>query len=301
MVRAVRRFNRFYTQRIGILGPSLLGSEFTLAEGRVLYEFAHHVRPTATDLGRRLGLDQGYLSRILQRFERRGLLRRTRSKSDARKSHLSLTRAGRAALSRLDRAACKQVAEMLGPVPAPTRRRLLDDMREIECVLAGRAPAPGGFVLRPPEPGDLGWIVERHGALYAALRGWDSTFEALVARVVADFAERGDPQRERCWIAESGGERVGSVLLVARTKSIAQLRLLLVEPRFRGRGIGRHLIDECIAFARRAGYRRIDLWTEAKLKDARRLYERAGFRMRAEEHERRFGSAFASQTWELDL
>ncbi|MCE9635338.1 MAG: helix-turn-helix domain-containing GNAT family N-acetyltransferase [Planctomycetes bacterium] len=301
MVRAVRRFNRFYTQQIGVLGPSLLGSDFTLAEGRVLYELAHHRLPTATDLGRGLALDQGYLSRILSGFEKRGLVRRARSAADARKRHLSLTRAGRTALSRLDRAACAQVAAMLGPLAPGARKRLLGDMREIESVLAGRKPEAGECVLRSPRPGDLGWIVERHGALYAELRGWNVGFEALVARVVADFAERGESARERLWIAESGGERIGSVLLVARTKSVAQLRLLLVEPGFRGRGVGRSLLDACIAFARSGGYRKIALWTEAGLEDARRLYERAGFRLRSEKSERRYGGAFVSQTWELAL
>lgn len=304
-VRAVRQFNRFYTQRIGVLSASLLGSRFSLAEGRVLYELAHHVRPTAAELARELALDQGYLSRILERFERARLLRRVRSASDGRKSHVDLTAAGRAALARLDRAACEDVSKILAPVPEAKRRRVLGAMHEIQSALAP-APAadpagPAECTLREPRPGDLGWIVERHGAIYATDCGWDQRFEALVARVVAEFAERGDTARERCWIAERGDARIGSVLLVARTKTIAQLRLLLVEPTERGTGVGTRLVDACIDFARGAGYRKLVLWTEAGLDAARRVYERAGFRLDAESHEQRYGREFVSQTWELAL
>jgi DNA-binding MarR family transcriptional regulator/N-acetylglutamate synthase-like GNAT family acetyltransferase len=298
---AMRHFNRFYTQKIGVLRGSLHGSPFSLAEARVLYELAHRDSPTAAALATALDLDQGYLSRILRQFERTGLLTRKRSKTDGRASHLTLTKAGRAALEPLDAGARAEAAAMLARHPAADQVRVLDAMRTIEEVLGDRRARVEAFVLREHRPGDLGWIVHRHGALYAAEHGWDERFEALVAGIVAEFATSHDPARERCLIAEQGGENVGSVLVVAKSKSVAQLRLLLLEPRARGHGIGRRLVEECIRFARQAGYSKLVLWTDAGLHAARHVYEQAGFRLTGEKKHTSFGHDLTSQTWELRL
>jgi DNA-binding MarR family transcriptional regulator/N-acetylglutamate synthase-like GNAT family acetyltransferase len=298
---AMRHFNRFYTQKIGVLRGSLLGSPFSLAEARVLYELAHRDAPTAAALAEALDLDQGYLSRILRHFERLGLLTRERSKTDGRASHLTLTKSGRAALEPLDSAARADAAAILSRHPEADQIRVLGAMRTIEEVLGDHRARAEAFVLRDHRPGDLGWIVHRHGALYATERGWDERFEALVAGIVAEFAASHDPARERCFIAERDGANVGSALLVAKSKSVAQLRLLLLEPRVRGLGIGRRMVDECVRFARQAGYSKLVLWTEAGLAAARRVYEKAGFRLTAEDKHESFGHRLTSQTWELKL
>jgi DNA-binding MarR family transcriptional regulator/GNAT superfamily N-acetyltransferase len=300
-IAIVRRFNRFYTKQIGLLGESYLETPFSLTEARVLYELAHRERPSATELARELALDAGYLSRILRGFERRRLLTRTRSKSDGRQSHLALTARGRAAFAPLDVRSREDIGALLGRLGPAGQRRLIDAMRTIETTLGGAPESKASYVLRPHQPGDMGWVVHRHGALYAQEYGFDERFESLVAGVVARFVERYDPRRERCWIAEKDGEIVGSVLLVRRSRSVAQLRLLLVEPKARGLGIGERLVTECVRFARQAGYRKITLWTNSVLRAARRLYQAAGFRRVHREKHRSFGRELVGETWELVL
>lgn len=301
----VRAFNRFYTRQIGVLGEHLLESAFSLAETRVLYELAHRDAPTATDLARDLGLDAGYLSRILRRFETRGLVKRTPSPADARHSLLQLTARGRAAFSPLEARARGDAATMLARLSAPEQRQVVDAMSTIERLLAapGERPRDAGppYVLRAHQPGDMGWIVHRHGAIYAAEWGYNAEFEALVARICADFLETFDPAGERCWIAERNGAIVGSVFVVRKSKTVAKLRLLLVEPEARGLGLGRRLVDECIRFARQAGYRRLTLWTQSELDAARRVYQQAGFRRTHHEKHRSFGKHLVAETWDLRL
>jgi DNA-binding MarR family transcriptional regulator/N-acetylglutamate synthase-like GNAT family acetyltransferase len=300
-VEAVRRFNRFYTRRIGVLEEGLLRSPFSLTEARVLYEIAHRDQPTAAGLGKELGLDPGYLSRLLRGFERRGLIVRRPSSRDGRESLLALTDSGRAAFGRLDRAAREQIGMLLQALPAGGRRRLVGAMAAIETLLGAGPAATAPYVLRPPQPGDLGWIVHRHGALYAEEYAFDDQFEALVAEIVAAFARGHDPKRERCWIAERDGVPVGSVLLVRESDAVAKLRLLLVEPEARGLGIGARLVQECERFARRVGYARITLWTNSVLGAARRLYQNAGYRLIHEEPHHSFGQDLIGETWELIL
>ncbi|HEV8441074.1 MAG TPA: bifunctional helix-turn-helix transcriptional regulator/GNAT family N-acetyltransferase [Methylomirabilota bacterium] len=297
----MRRFNRFYTQRIGVLQEGLLGSPFSLAQGRVLYELAHRDTPTASELGRDLGLDAGYLSRIVRGFEKRGLLKRTPSKADGRQHLLSLTARGRAAFAPLDARSRDEIGAMLGRLSTAEQNRLTEAMRAIETLL-GAPPEPKvPYILRPHRPGDMGWVVHRHGALYAQEYGWDERFEALVAGIVAKFIEHYDARRERCWIADKDGESVGSVFLVKRSKTEAKLRLLLVEPKARGLGIGGRLVDECVRFARLAGYRKITLWTNSVLRSARRIYQAAGFRLVHRERHESFGHDLVGETWELKL
>jgi DNA-binding MarR family transcriptional regulator/GNAT superfamily N-acetyltransferase len=300
-VEAVRRFNRFYTQRIGALREGLLGNPFSLTEARVIYELARHERVTAAELGKELGLDAGYLSRILHRFRRQGLVEAQPCESDGRRSLLALTEAGRAAFFRLDTASRGEVGAMLARLPPSEQQRLVSAMDTIEEVLGGRPEPRVPYVLRSHQPGDIGWVVHRHGVLYAEEYGWDERFEALVAEVAAKFIQNFNPRRERCWIAEREGEIVGSVFLVEASAEVAQLRLLLVEPKARGLGIGRRLVDECIRFARRTGYRRMTLWTQSVLHAARRIYENAGFRLVREEPHNHFGPDLVSQVWEMDL
>lgn len=300
-VAAVRRFNRFYTKQIGALHEGLLQSPFALTEARVLYELAEREGVSATELGRELDLDAGYLSRILRRFGERGLIRRTPSQADRRQSHLWLTERGRAAFALLDQASRAEVGEMLAGLSAPERRTLLDAMSTLERLLGGRRVPERPYVLRDHRPGDLGWVVHRHGVLYAQEYGWDERFEALVAGIVAQFIERCDSTRERCWIAERHGERLGSVFLVRESEQSAKLRLLLVEPKARGLGIGTGLVQECEAFAREAGYRTIRLWTNSVLHAARHIYERAGYRLVHEEPHHSFGHDLVGETWELQL
>jgi DNA-binding MarR family transcriptional regulator/GNAT superfamily N-acetyltransferase len=297
---AVRRFNRFYTQRIGVLEEGLLKSPFSLAQVRVLYELAHRERPTAAALARDLGLDQAYLSRILARFEKEGLIARAASASDGRQTEVSLTESGLATFAPLERATDQAVAAMLSRLSPVDRDRLLSAMARIEALLGepnGHAP----FVIRGARPGDYGWVVSRQGVLYAAEYGWDETFEALVAEIVAAFIRNFDPGREGCWLAERGGEVVGSVFLVREPDAVGKLRLLYVEPEARGLGIGRRLVAECIAAARRAGYGKLTLWTNDILVSARRIYEAAGFRLASEERHHSFGKDLVGQFWELVL
>jgi DNA-binding MarR family transcriptional regulator/N-acetylglutamate synthase-like GNAT family acetyltransferase len=301
-VDSVRRFNRFYTKQIGVLDESLLRSPFSLTELRVLYEIAHRDRPNAAELAEHLHVDRGYLSRMLRRFQKLGLLRRQASAEDGRQSLLSLTDKGRRTFAALDARQQEEVATLIGALPAPQQRRLVDAMSAIEQILGappGVAKTP--YLLRQHQPGDLGWVVHRHGALYAQEFGYDAHFEALVAKIVGDFVERHDAARERCWIAEKDGEIVGSVFLVKKSATVAKLRLLYVEPRVRGLGIGERLVDECIRFARQARYRRITLWTQSHLAAARHIYEKMGFTLTAEEPHHSYGLDLVSETWELAL
>jgi len=299
-IRAVRAFNRFYTRRIGVLGDHLLASPFSLAEMRVLYELAHRDACTATELGRDLGLDAGYLSRILRRFEARKLLLRTPSKTDARRSLLRLTARGRVTFAPLDRRAKEDVASLLEPLSPVAQRRVVGAMGAIEEALGSPAPAP--YTLRSHRAGDMGWVVHRHGAIYWDEWRYNSEFEALVARIVADFLDELELARERCWIAERNGEIIGSVFIVSKSKTVAKLRLLLVEPSARGLGLGRRLVEECVAFARQAGYRKITLWTQSELTAARRVYKAAGFVCVNQHTHDAFGRrGLVAETWDLEL
>ncbi|WEX11196.1 bifunctional helix-turn-helix transcriptional regulator/GNAT family N-acetyltransferase [Chelativorans sp. AA-79] len=300
-VSAVRRFNRFYTRQIGLLEEGLLKSEFSLTEARILFELAHRDRLTATDLGSELALDAGYLSRILRKFEERGLLERRPSPSDARQALLTLTDKGRHAFEPLDEASRQQVAGLLAALPAGERDRLVSAMNTVERLL-GTVPEPRvPYLLRPLRVGDLGWITHRQGLLYHQEYGWDETYEALVAQILSEFVRKFDPRHEAAWIAERDGEIVGSVFVVRQSDEIAKLRLLYVEPVARGLGIGQRLVGESITFARGKGYRTLMLWTNDILASARRIYQAAGFRLVAEERHHSFGKDLVGQTWELDL
>ena len=299
-IAAVRRFNRFWTRQIGVLGD-YLDSPFSLTETRVLYELAHRDGFTAAALAAEIGLDPGYLSRILSAFERRGFLQRVRSKADGRQAHLSLTARGRRAFAPLEARSRDEVGTLLGRLPAAKQERLVESLHTVEALLAASAERPSPYLLRARQPGDLGWVVHRHAVLYAEEYGFDEQFEALVATVIAEFVKHFDPGRDHCWIAEKDGQPVGSVFCVHRSRTVAQLRLLLVEPSARGLGLGARLVDECVRFARRAGYRKVTLWTNSVLVAARRIYEAAGFRLVHSEPHKSFGQELVGETWELDL
>jgi DNA-binding MarR family transcriptional regulator/GNAT superfamily N-acetyltransferase len=301
VVDGVRGFNRFYTRVLGLLQPDLAGSAFGLTEARVLFELAHREDVAVSELRRDLDLDAGYLSRILSGFTASGLVVREKSAADGRRQTIRLTAEGRRAFDDLDRLQAGAIDSLLAPLDDGQRAQLVGLMGQIRRMLS-RDPQRTGLVLRPPAPGDLGWVIERHGARYAAEYGWDSTFEALVARIVADFAERGDTPREAAWIAELDGDRVGCVFCTAAdAEDTAQLRLLLVEPSARGAGVGTRLVDECLRFARRSGYTRITLWTNDVLVAARRIYERAGFRCDRREPHHSFGRDLVGEYWSRDL
>jgi DNA-binding MarR family transcriptional regulator/N-acetylglutamate synthase-like GNAT family acetyltransferase len=299
-ISAVRQFNRFYTRHIGALEERLLDTPFSLTESRVLYELANRMAPTASELAKDLGLDSAYLSRILRGFESRGLLARTPSEIDGRQTHLELTPEGRSAFLPLDRRSRETVAAMLAKLDETRQRRLIAAMGAIEATLGAPREKPP-YLLRPHQPGDMGWVVSRHGALYAQEYGWDIAFEALVAEIVASFLRNFDAARERCWIAEIEGEPVGSVFVVKHSDEVAKLRLLLVEPHARGLGIGARLVDECVRFSRQTGYRMLTLWTNHVLHAARHIYQQRGFRLVQEEKHRMFGPELIGQTWELTL
>ena len=300
-IEAVRRFNRFYTQRVGALRGDLLETPYPLPQARVLFELAQRNGVMAGDLARALGLDPSYLSRLLAGLEKKGLLLRARDKTDARRQSLALTAAGRRAFKDLDTRSRDEVRAMLAGLPGDGQRRLLGAMAGIEQVLAAPAEDAQPVALRAHEPGDVGWVVSRHGALYAQEFGWDTSFEALVADIAAKFLREFDAKRERCWIAERDGERVGSVFVVKHSESVANLRLLLVEPEARDLGLGRRLVGECIRFSRAVGYAKLVLWTNDVLHAARHLYEDAGFVLSGEQRHRSFGHDLVGQNWELGL
>ena len=300
-IAAVRRYNRFYTQRLGLLNERLDGSQWSLTEARVLYELAHRTAPAASELARDLVLDAGYVSRILRRFEAAGLIERNRDAGDARRSHLALTAIGRESFAALEMRTRTQIARLLEPLPTPAREALVTSMAAIRSLLDGPHDGAARISLRAPAPGDVGWVIERHGALYAAEFGYDATFEGLVAKIAGAFLESHDPLRERCWIAQRAGLRVGSVFLVRLDEETAKLRLLFVEPEARGLGVGAQLVAACSSFAREAGYKRITLWTQSHLAAARKLYVDAGYRLVAEEPHRSFGLDLVAETWLLDL
>src|SRR5579872_6289753 len=299
-IAAVRAFNRFYTRQLGILDQQVFQSPFSLSEARVLYELANREERSAKQIGAELDLDPGYLSRIVQKFADDGLITRKPSPADRRQYQLKLTAKGRQAFTRLDRNSHNNVATMLRPLSEDDQRRLTAAMATIERLLAGTT-TPIIATLREQRPGDMGWIVQSQGRFYAREYGWDSSFEALVADIVANFLNSFDPSRERCWIAEIDGVPVGSVMLVRGDDEVAKLRLLLVEPTGRGHGLGQRLVGECIAFARACGYRKITLWTQSILTAARKIYQAAGFVLVASEPHRSFGQNLIGETWEMTL
>jgi DNA-binding MarR family transcriptional regulator/N-acetylglutamate synthase-like GNAT family acetyltransferase len=300
-VAVVRRFNRFYTQRIGLLQEGWADGPFSLTQARVLYEIIHRNKSTASEIAKELGLDAGYLSRILRGFEVRGLIVRQTSDSDGRQSLVSMTPRGRKAFAPLEERSSVEVDALLRNLSTDEQRRLFDAMRAIEGVLGAGAEPKVPYMLRPPRPGDMGWIVARHGALYAQEYGWDDKLEALTAEIVAAFIRNYDPKLERGWIAERAGENVGCVLLVKASPRVARLRLLLVEPSARGLGIGARLVEECLLFARSVGYRKVTLWTHSVLTAARHVYENAGFKLVAKESHDEFGKTLVGETWDLEL
>lgn len=301
-VALVRRFNRRWTQLIGVLDEGLVDTELSLTEARVLYELAHRSGPTAGEICRELELDAGYVSRMVRRFSKEGYLTSARSSADARRAHLHLSAKGRRLFRRLNDKQNEAVRALLAQRSPDARRTVLASLVTAEHALASAtSPRPTAFTVRTHRVGDLGWVVWRHGVLYAQEFGWNERFEGLVAQVVAEFVDHFDPKCERCWIAEREGAPIGSVFLVKKSPSVAKLRLLLVEPSARGLGVGHRLVDECIGFAKRAGYRRITLWTNNVLHSARRIYEAAGFLLTEEEPHKRFGPPLVGQTWELSL
>jgi DNA-binding MarR family transcriptional regulator/GNAT superfamily N-acetyltransferase len=300
-VEAVRQFNRFYTQQIGVLREGLLNSDFSLTEVRILYELAQREHLTASELGKDLGLDAGYLSRILRGFKKRGLIDSKVSEVDGRQFLLQLTKQGKKSFAPLNAGAQQEIGEMLNKLSAAEQSRLIEAMNTIANLLGSQPEQKTPYLLRTHQPGDMGWVIHRHGILYAQEYHWDERFEALVASITSKFIENFDPQRERCWIAEKDGEIVGSVFLVKESRTVAKLRLLLVEPKARGLGIGGRLVSECERFARQAGYRKIRLWTNSVLKAARHIYQKAGYRLIQEEPHESFGHHLIAETWELKL
>lgn len=301
-IQAVRNFNRFYTQRIGVLDP-YLGSDLSLTEVRVLYELAHRDQPTASELGRDLALDAGYLSRILRRFESKGWLARVPSVADARQSLLALTEAGHKVFAPLQQQSRDEAAALLATLGAGDRQQLVNAMGTVQRLLArATEPAPTRtIVLRDPKPGDMGWVVQQHGEIYAHEYGWNSEFEALVASIVSKYLKDFQPDSEKCWIAELDGERVGAVFVVRKTASVARLRMLILNRQARGLGLGGRLVDECIQFARSKGYKKMQLWTNSCLDAARALYAKRGFRLLRSEPYHGFGHDLVGETWELRL
>jgi DNA-binding MarR family transcriptional regulator/N-acetylglutamate synthase-like GNAT family acetyltransferase len=297
-IAEVRAFNRFYTRRLGMLGTGLLGTSHTLPQARVLYELGQQPVTSVGDLKSSLDLDAGYVSRLLAALEESGLIERRPSPTDARRQEVRLTDTGAAAFEQLDERSKQEIRELLERLSDEDQRRVLEAMRALEDAWA---PRRRSFTLRSPQPGDLGWVIGRHGALYTREYGWDGSFEVLVARIVADYAERGESARERGWIADVAGAPAGCVFCMRKDDETAQLRLLLVEPDARGMGIGARLVEQCVQFAEQAGYRRLTLWTQSILEDAIRLYRRAGFTLDAEEPHHSFGRDLVAQTWALSL
>ncbi|QGZ65052.1 bifunctional helix-turn-helix transcriptional regulator/GNAT family N-acetyltransferase [Paraburkholderia acidisoli] len=295
---AVRDFNRYYTRQIGVLHEHLLESDYSLTEVRILWELAHRDDLTMTDLCRELGLNAGYVSRVISGFEKKGLVAKTRAADDARVSRLELTALGRATFAPLSDASQREVVAMLERLPESAQQHLVEAMTQIRSMLDKPQP---GYLLRDPQPGDMGWVVQRQAVLYAQEYGWNAEYEALVAEIVAKFIREFDPRAERCWIAEKDGRPVGSVFVVREDETTAKLRLLAVESSARGLGIGHRLVDECLRFARLAGYTRMVLWTNSVLTGARKIYEQAGFRLVEEAPHHSFGKDLVGQVWARDL
>ena len=300
-VGAVRRFSRFYTREIGLLQASWLDSSYSLTQARVLYELSRRTACTASDLAAELGLDHGYLSRILRGFADHGLITRRRSQDDGRQAVISLTGRGRKAFAPLDARSQREAGALIAKLSGEDQARVVEAMATIEALISRKENEAQPYRLRPHRAGDMGWVVERHGVLYGAEYGWDSRIEGLTAEIVAAFLKNFDSARERCWIAEIGGEPVGSVFLVKESDEVARLRLLIVDPKARGLGIGRRLVDQCITFAREAGYSKITLWTHGVLKGARAIYQQAGFELVEEWVHDEFGKPEASESWDLKL
>ena len=299
-VSAIRAFNRFYTRKIHVVDGTA-SSPFSLAEARVLYELANRDKPTATDIRKDLGLDAGYMSRILRNFEAQKLMKREQSKTDERQRFLSLTPKGRKTFALLNQRSSRQVAAMIEGVPTARRQQLVDAAETMRRILSGAAESASAYLLRMHQPGDMGWIVSRQAILYAEEYGWDGTYEALAAEIVAHFIKNYDPKRERAWIAEKDGKRVGAVFVAKESDEVAKLRLLHVEPAARGLGIGKRLVAECIRFARQAGYQKMTLWTQSNLLAARHIYKAAGFQIVREQNHHSFGKDLTAETWELRL
>jgi len=296
-----RRFNRFYTQQIGLLSQGLLKTRFPLIQARVLYELAQQKQTTASALVDKLNIDPGYLSRILSNFEKEGLLRKHRSTADSRQRILKLTNQGKKSFAELDERSRRVAEEMLLDLADEDRHRLLHAMQTIENILDTQPTPSTPYLLRPHRPGDIGWIIHRHGVVYAEEYGFDETFEALVAEILVQFIRKHDPKRECLWIAEQEGERIGSIMIVDAGDQVAQLRLLLVEPKARGQTVGMRLIDECVNFSRRKRYRKIKLWTQSNLPQARHLYAKAGFERVSQSAHKSFGQDLIAEIWEMPL
>ena len=300
-IKAIRHFNRFYTRQIGVLNQGLLDSPYSLTEARVIYELAQKETCTATELGSELNLDMGYLSRILANFQKKGLLLKEPAPRDKRQSLLRLSPSGQQAFAMLNERSSQEINGMLEALSAPEQQQLVKAMRTVEALLNPQAQERPAVIIRPLQPGDLGWVVSRHGALYAQEYHWDISFEGFVAQIAADYLENLDPQKENGWIAEVNGENAGCVFLVKKSDEVAKLRMLLVEPSARGLGIGKRLVQECVRFARQCGYQRVTLWTQSCLLAARHIYQQAGFLLTASETCHDFGQDLVSETWDLDL
>jgi DNA-binding MarR family transcriptional regulator/GNAT superfamily N-acetyltransferase len=306
-IAAARRFNRFYTRQIGVLRKNFLDSPYSLGEARVIYEIASDTAPTASDIGRALDLDAGYLSRVLRNFERRGLVERKVSQKDARQSHLALSPRGRKAFKVLDDLSQRDIGTMLDKLSATDQARLIEAMHTIETLLEPQPaakPAPAkqhGYKLREPVPGDFGWIVKRHAELYAQEYKWREPFEGVCAQIVADYLNNHDAKRERCWIAEMDGENVGCIFVAKDTDEIARIRLLLVDPKARGLGLGARLTEEAVRFAREAGYKKMTLWTHSVLTAARHIYQKSGFKLMRTEKHKSWGQPVISEYWDLEF
>ena len=300
-IKAIRHFNRFYTRQIGLLNQGLLDSPYSLTEARVIYELAQKETCTATELGSELNLDMGYLSRILSSFQKNGLLQKEPAPRDKRQSLLRLSPSGQQAFTMLNERSSQEINNMLNALSAPEQQRLVKAMRTVEALLDPQAQERPAVIIRPLQPGDLGWVVSRHGALYAQEYHWDISFEGFVAQIAADYLKNLDPQKENGWIAELNGENAGCIFLVKKSDEVAKLRMLLVEPSARGLGIGKRLVQECIRFARQCGYRKMTLWTQSFLLAARHIYQQAGFRLTESAANHEFGQDLISETWDLDL
>jgi len=304
-IAAARRFNRFYTRQIGVLRKNFLDSPYSLGEARVIYEIASDKSPTASEIGRALDLDAGYLSRVLRNFEKRGLVERRVSAKDARQSHLALSPRGRKAFVLLDELSQRDIGAMLDKLPPADQSRLIAAMSTIETLLEAapetKGPEHRSYKLRDPAPGDFGWVVKRHAELYAQEYKWKEPFEGVCAQIVADFVNKFYGKRERCWIAEMDGENVGCIFVAKDSEKVARIRLLLVDPKARGLGLGAKLTDECIRFAREAGYSKMTLWTHSVLKAARHIYQKAGFKLMRTEKHKSWGQPVVSEYWDLEL